>query len=989
MYRRTAMRTGGEKQRNRGTSPAPLSFTQQRIWTHFQRDPDSMLWRTVIAFRLKGALTPDQILAAFHGILDRHQLLRCSFQASADGSALCVARDATPVLTTEDMTSVDEEELDSELQWYLSDALQEPLDISAGPSLALHLLELAANEQILISILHPLVCDASSAEVLREELETFLTHPAREAADLLQTIEKDYADHAQWQRQQMANGVWVLQERSWLKLLTGAPVSLPLPADLAQRGPRRHEGASVRCSLPSALTARLKAVARSLGLEERTLYLTAYHSILHLFTDLEDVIVALRDCCGPHYLIGPLASYWPTRLHFEPDNTFGALLSRMQTMLDEFSDNRDLPCDRIWGLLSGDDQPRWPAPLNVCFSLQRDANVAHGTESIRVEPMDIVQLVCPFEWELRVTVLADGQVDLNLVYDSSLFHRDTIRQALSLYQALLRSAAENHERSILNMVRIEDGVIDRPDPRKLGMAAVSSSASRGFISLDQSVAARFEQVVRNGPSRAALDDGKQILTYGDLNRRANGIAVVLRHHYVQGTRQVALLFSRGQAAIPAMLGALKAGVTYIPMDSSHPMNRLRLVAADCGARVIVTTSQDRNLALDLGFSPESIICADITAALAAGPELAQPVPSDADAYILYTSGSTGIPKGVVQRHKNILHFIRAYSEGLGISSEDRLTLLASYSVDAAVMDIYGALLNGATLCPLPTAHGGFAELTPHLVRQRITIFHSTPTVFRYLMETLGDRNRLQDLRLVIMGGEAVLRSDFEAFNQHFKPGCCFVNWLGSTESSLTLQYVLHHGDNLRRSTVPIGYPVIATDVVLLNRHGKEGAIYGELAVRSEHVAIEYWHQPEASAEVFTAGAPLGRRTYRSGDMVRRLADGSFEYLGRRDFQVKIRGYRVELGEVEVALGTHDQIARCAVVAAEDDSRTVSLKAFYEVSEGASAPNGELLHRFLASHLPSYMVPSVFLPLKRLPLTASGKIDRSRLAAGTLESELQA
>lgn len=309
-----------------------------------------------------------------------------------------------------------------------------------------------------------------------------------------------------------------------------------------------------------------------------------------------------------------------------------------------------------------------------------------------------------------------------------------------------------------------------------------------------------------------------------------------------------------------------------------------------------------------------------------------------------------------------------------------MTLLASYSVDAGVMDIFGALLHGATLCPLVTSQGGFAEVGSHLLMRRISVFHSTPTVYRYFVETLGPGDRLDQVRLVIMGGEAVVRRDLDAFNRHFAPGCRFVNWLGSTESSLTLQYVMEHGYQQRRAKVPVGFPVVDTDVVLLDHRGRETPLMGELAVKSEHVAIGYWRQPEASARTFLPGERPGQRTYRSGDLARRLADGGFELIGRRDFQVKVRGFRVELGEVEAALGAHEQVARCAVIAAPDDSGGLYLKAFYVGTDSPSSLSGETLHRFLSERLPAYMIPSAFLPLKELPLTASGKIDRPRLGA---------
>lgn len=679
-------------------------------------------------------------------------------------------------------------------------------------------------------------------------------------------------------------------------------------------------------------------------------------------------------------LIGPLGAWWPIRLRSLGDATFADMLIQTDALLQQLWHYRDLPCDEVWRLIPEHRLPRWPAPVDVCFGFSRRETPAEAVAGISIESLDLGSMVSFFDWELQATALADGSTRLRLVYDRAWFHPDTIEQALAVYQTLLSALAEDPRRSMLEVLGPNCGVIERPDPRRLGEVPVQTPMAGDRITLSQTLAERFEEIVQRHAQRSALEYGDECLTYAELNRRANGLAHAVQRACGAAPRRVALLFSQGAAAVWAILGALKAGATYVPMDAQHPMHRLRLVAGDCEACAIVTTSNHRDLASALGFAAEAIVCADEIAPAGQGPGLSQRVSCDDHAYILYTSGSTGVPKGVVQSHRNVLHFIRSYGEGLGIGPEDRMTLLASYSVDAGVMDIYGALLHGATLCPLVTSQGGFAEVGPHLLRRRISVFHATPTVFRYFVETLGTGDRLDHVRLVIMGGESVVRRDLDAFNRHFAHGCRFVNWLGSTESSLTLQYVMEHGCEQRRAKVPVGFPVANAEVVLLDHRGRETPLMGELAVKSEHVAIGYWRRPEASARTFLPGERHGQRIYRSGDLARRLADGSFELIGRRDFQVKVRGFRVELGDVEAALGAHEQIARCAVIAAPDDAGGLYLKAFYVGRDSASPLSGETLHRFLSERLPAYMIPSTFLPLKELPLTASGKIDRPRLGA---------
>ena len=371
---------------------------------------------------------------------------------------------------------------------------------------------------------------------------------------------------------------------------------------------------------------------------------------------------------------------------------------------------------------------------------------------------------------------------------------------------------------------------------------------------------------------------------------------------------------------------------------------------------------------------------DEIACLPRGEPIHCPVGPDALAYILYTSGSTGQPKGVVQTHRNVLHFIRVYTNNLHISSNDRLTLFSSYSFDAAIMDIFGALLNGATLYPLSPREESFAEIAAWLRTHEITIYHSTPTVYRYAVSTLGGTAVFPKLRLVVLGGEAVYKRDVELYKQYFSPECLFVNGLGPTESTVSLQYFINKHTEILRNAVSVGYPVEGTEVCLLDEAGEPTEITGEIAFRSPHLALGYWQKPELTQTVFLPDPEGGNRwMYRTGDLGRVLPDGGIEFLGRKDFQVKIRGYRIEVSEIETRLLEHGAIQEAVVLAQEDGSGDKRLVA-YIVPKPEHAPTMHDLREFLRRKLPDYMVPSAFVQLDALPQTPTGKIDRSAFPA---------
>jgi len=360
--------------------------------------------------------------------------------------------------------------------------------------------------------------------------------------------------------------------------------------------------------------------------------------------------------------------------------------------------------------------------------------------------------------------------------------------------------------------------------------------------------------------------------------------------------------------------------------------------------------------------------------------LCLPILPDALAYILYTSGSTGQPKGVVQNQRNVLHHIANYTNGLHLNPNDKLTLIPSYGFDAAVMDMFGALLNGATLYPINLKEEDPTALLARMVEEKITVYHSTPTVYRYLVGSLTGKEDLSAIRLVVLGGEEVLTKDIDRFRRHFSENAIFVNGLGPTESTLALQYFINHETQVIGNIVPVGYAVEDTEVHLLNEAGERTEIYGEIGIRSDHLALGYWQESEMTKAAFFPDPQGGtQRIYRTGDMGRLLCDGSIAFTGRKDFQVKIRGVRIEPGEIESALSQHPGVRECVVLARED-VLDVKRLVVYIVANQQRAPSAHDLRSFLKQKLPDYMVPSAFVYLDALPRTPNGKIDRGALPA---------
>jgi amino acid adenylation domain-containing protein len=500
--------------------------------------------------------------------------------------------------------------------------------------------------------------------------------------------------------------------------------------------------------------------------------------------------------------------------------------------------------------------------------------------------------------------------------------------------------------------------------------------------IDGSISARFEQQVARYPQSLAVVAGESQLTYTALNRLANRIARAILAHLGEGEEPVALLFEHGAFVIAAILGVLKAGKIYMPLDPTDPYTRIGSMLEDSQAKLLLTNTKQLSQARQLAQAGQRVLnCDDLDASVATG-NLDLSISPETCALILYTSGSTGRPKGVLHSHRNILVDARNYTNYARLCSEDRLTLWHSCSYANSVRNMYGTLMNGATLFPYDLAIEGFTSLAAWIGAHGITVINTLPTTFRSFCQTLAPDATFPTLRVLRLGGEAINREDVKRFQRHFPPRCVLMHAMGSTETLDTRYYSITHGWHSSESKIPAGYAVPDKEVFLLDETGREigpGQV-GEIAVRRKYLALGYWRRPELTEAAFIPDPRGGEeRLFLTGDLGTMLPDGCLIHMGRKDFQIKIRGYRVEVAEIEAALLGLDSIEAAAVHITTDDAGEQRLIACL-VSAADTAPTVSELRRQLAETLPDYMIPSAFVFLERLPLLPNGKIDRRALPA---------
>jgi amino acid adenylation domain-containing protein len=498
--------------------------------------------------------------------------------------------------------------------------------------------------------------------------------------------------------------------------------------------------------------------------------------------------------------------------------------------------------------------------------------------------------------------------------------------------------------------------------------------------VEQSIPQRFEQQVRAYGDELAVKWHDGSYTYATLNATANRLARTMLSRSGREPEPVALLFEHGGEALVAIMAVLKAGKFYVVLDPGYPPDRLKYMLGNTGARLMVTDVGSRAYAHELCESAIELIHFDDVDPDLSGADLGNHPAQDSLAMIMYTSGSTGGPKGVMHSHRSILADARNHSNVWSLSARDRHVLSDSLSFASSVRTIYGSLLNGAAVYPYDVRKTGLAEMKWWLLDNGITIVRAIPTALRNFMATLDERDVFPAVRIVAAGGEPILRADVDNFNRHFQPHCVLSHSFGPTETLTVTFALVAHGTRIKEGKLPIGHCTSDRQVALLDESGREVADgeIGEIAVTSRYLSSGYWHDRERTRAVFVPGPVNGDlSTYMTGDLGRRAADGVLVHVGRRDSQIKIRGFRVEVSEIESTLRALNGIRDAVVVGRETAPGETRLVAYF-VESGQQPMLPRTLREQLAQTLPGYMVPSVFVAVPAIPQTPSGKTDHNQL-----------
>jgi amino acid adenylation domain-containing protein len=961
-------------------APLALSFAQQRLWFLSQLEPDSAAYNVPHALLLTGDLDAAALRRAWSEIVRRHESLRTTFDFEDGSPRQRIAAARAADLPRIDLAGLPAAAMQRELSRLAAADALTPFDLRRGPPARISLLALGPRRHVLLSCMHHIVSDAWSLEILWREMALLYEVSRRGEPSPLPPLPIQYADFAHWQRRWLQGAVLESQLGFWRRYLAGAPPSLALPVDRPHRALHGHPGGGEhRFELPAELGAALRRQGGELGVTPFMTLLGALMALLWRSTAQEDLCVgtpvAGRNRLETEGLIGFFVNTLVLRCGLAGDPTWRGLLGRVREAALQAHAHQELPFERLVEELAPERGLGRTPLAQAVFVLQRMQRRGPTLAGLEVGEPPLAETRRPAKFDLLLSVGEDGDRFAGIfTYSHALFDASTIRGLARRLAALLAAASAGADRPLATLP-----LLAAAERRQLLGAAADGPAPVPGSELHR----RFARQAELAPDAVALIGDGQRLTYRELDESANRLGRLLAGMGIGPESLVGLCVERSPMMVVAILGILKAGAAYVPLDPVYPPERLALLVADSAVALVLS---ERGLAARVAAAARVVLLDDLGPALArqsAADPCAPTVPGHA-AYVVYTSGSTGRPKGVVVSHASASRLFNVTQRDFDLGPRDVWTLFHSYAFDFSVWELWGALLHGGALVVVPLAVSQSPRAFYGLLREeRVTVLNQTPAAFRQLAAVLEDAPDLA-LRLVIFGGEMldleILRPWFERFAGG---GPRLVNMFGITETTVHVTMrTITAGDLDATAGSVIGGPIADLRAAVLDRDGQPvpDGIAGELYVGGPGLARGYLARPELTAARFVPdpfGKDPGARLYRSGDLVRRGA-GELRYLGRIDQQVKIRGFRVELGEVESALTAHAGVAAAACQCAAGASGDQRLVAY--VVAGAAAPGERELRRWLCGRLPEHMVPEVIVWLDALPLTAHGKLDRRALSA---------
>ena len=955
----------------------PVSFAQQRQWFLWQMDPQSTAYNLAIALRLQGALDIDALRGAFQALIVRHQTLRTTFSLDDEQLVQVIHPPESFEIDAQPVDVGAAPETDLQIKAWVESEARTPFDLERQWPTRVRLLRLHAHDHVLIITLHHIATDGWSMQVLVDELIGHYAHACTGEAVDLAPLPIQYADYAIWQRHWMEAGEQERQLAYWRAHLGDEHPVLELPSDRPRPATQRFEGASLKFELESALADALKQQAQQQGVTLFTLLLASFQTLLHRYSGQDEVRVGIpianRNRVETERLIGFFVNTQVLKAQFDSSLTFTGLLSQMHKTTLAAQAHQDLPFEQLVEALHPERSLSHSPLFQVMYNHQAQARGnARRLQGLQVEGIAWERQTAQFDLTLN-TVEHEHGIAVELNYATALFEASTVARMASHLTHLLEAIAERPWQLVAELP-----MLGQQEHRQIVEQWNSTQAS---YPADQGMHQLIEAQARATPQAPAVLFGEDVLTYRQLNQRANRLAHALRDKGVGPDVLVGIAVERSLEMVVGLLAVLKAGGAYVPFDPDYPAERLAYMMEDSGIRLLLTQTTLRDQ-LPIAPSMACIVLDDADEWLAAYSDV-DPVnlnvPADL-AYVIYTSGSTGRPKGAGNTHQALVNRLWWMQKAYGLDHGDTVLQKTPFSFDVSVWEFFWPLFTGARLAVArPGDHRDPERLVEAIRQHRVTTLHFVPSMLQAFM-TSEHVERCETLKRVVCSGEALPADLSEQVLARLKHVGLF-NLYGPTEAAIDVTHWTCQAQ--ANGSVPIGTPIdnLKTHVLSSALLPVPQGVAGELYLGGVGLARGYHRRPGLTAERFVPD-PLdrseqgGARLYRTGDLARYRSGGVIEYAGRLDHQVKIRGLRIELGEIESKLLEHDSVREAVVI--DIDGPGGKQLAAYLVVDVHAGELEEHLRRHLKATLPDYMVPSHLLFVDALPLTPNGKLDRKAL-----------
>jgi amino acid adenylation domain-containing protein len=965
-------KSGEQMPSNRNTDlyVFPMSFAQQRLWFMDQLEPGSSVYNTPIALRLVGKLNIPALQDSINEVIRRHEVLRANFPIVNGSPAQVIHPPQALDLPLVDLTATPDSKREERLLDLAREETNRPFNLARDRMVRAFLFRVGEESHVLLLVTHHIVTDGWSRGIVMRELASLYDAFSTGNPSPLPELSLQYPDFAVWQNEYLQGEVLEKLLSYWKQQLADAPISLELPIDRPRPAIRTFNGAIFSTEIPKELTAKVKALSLQ---ENVTLFMTllaAFNLLLSRYSGQEEIVVgspiANRNRTEIESLIGFFVNTLALRTDLSGDPSFRDLLARVkETALGAYA-HQDLPFEKLVEELRLERSLSHNPLFQVMLVLQNAPRETLKVSHLTIKSLEIDRRTSKFDLSLFIWEKKDELV-CGYEYNTDLFEPATIARFHGHFQKLLEGFVARPESRISDYDLLPDSERHR--------VLIEWNDTEVEYSRDVCLHDAFAQQAKRTPERIAVVFRDQQISYGELHARSNQMARYLRKSGVGPEVLVGLFVERSLDMLVALLGILKSGGAYVPLDPAHPKERIRSILRDAKPPLVLT---QQDLADSLPEQSGKVILLDADWHPIASEKtdaLPDSFSSHNLAYVLYTSGSTGEPKGVQIEHRSLVNLLASMQKKPGFGAEDTLLAVTTLSFDIAGLELYLPLLAGGKVVLASRDEAiDVRRLLPLLHTSQPTVMQASPATWRMLME--GGWTGAPGMK-ILCGGETLPPDLAEDLSSR----CAELwNMYGPTET--TIWSSIYKVEPRVTNTIPIGRPIDNTSFYILDTRQQPVpvGVAGELYIGGEGLARGYLKRPELTSEKFISD-PFsnrpGARLYKTGDLSRYLPDGNVRFLGRADFQVKVHGFRIELGEIETVLAQHPGVQQAVVLTREDapgDKRLVA----YVVPAAGQNPTPSGLRAHLRQSLPEYMVPTTFVTLDNFPLTANGKVDRRAL-----------